>query len=320
MNVAFATPYPGKERHGRLVGLARLCRWCVKLASDAPKPEAQMTLTTYNQIPVPSFMYGTAWKKDATAHLVQSAVESGFKAIDTANQLIHYQEALVGEALQALAARGIPRDTLFLQTKFTPVNGQDHRTPYDASADLTTQVTQSFDSSLAHLHTDYVDSYVLHGPYSRWGLGASDREVWTAMEGLYRSGKTKMIGISNVTAEQLAQLCAQAAVKPMVVQNRCYAAQGWDQEVREICRTQAIVYQGFSLLTANREVLADPEVRAIAAKHRAGIAQVIFRFAMQIGMLPLTGTTNPQHMKEDLQAEAFTLSPEDIQRIETIGM
>jgi diketogulonate reductase-like aldo/keto reductase len=279
-----------------------------------------MTLTTYNQIPVPSFMYGTAWKKDATTQLVQLAVDAGFRGIDTANQLIHYQEALVGEALQALAARGISRDTLFLQTKFTPVNGQDHRTPYDASADLTTQVAQSFDSSLVHLHTDYVDSYVLHGPYSRWGLGASDREVWTAMEGLYQSGKAKMIGISNVTAEQLAQLCAQAAVKPMVVQNRCYAALGWDQEVREMCRTHNIVYQGFSLLTANRAVLADPEVRAVAVRHRAGIAQVIFRFAMQIGMLPLTGTTNPQHMKEDLQAEAFTLSPEEIGLISTIGV
>ena len=279
-----------------------------------------MTLTTYNHIALPSFMYGTAWKKDATACLVELAVDAGFRAIDTANQLIHYQEALVGEALQALAKQGIARDALFLQTKFTPVNGQDHRTPYDASADLTTQVRQSFQSSLSHLHTDYVDSYVLHGPYSRWGLGASDREVWTAMEGLYQSGKTKMIGISNVTAEQLAQLCAQAAVKPMVVQNRCYAALGWDQEVREICRTHGIIYQGFSLLTANRGVLSDPEMRAIAAKHRAGIAQVVFRFAMQIGMLPLTGTTNPQHMKEDVMAEAFTLSTEEIQRIETIGV
>jgi diketogulonate reductase-like aldo/keto reductase len=279
-----------------------------------------MTFTSYNDVPLPSFLYGTAWKKDATTQLVQVAVEAGFRGIDTANQLIHYQEALVGEALQALAVRGIPRDRLFLQTKFTPVNGQDHRTPYDASADLTTQVKQSFDSSLVHLHTDYVDSYVLHGPYSRWGLGASDREVWTAMEGLYQSGKAKMIGISNVTAEQLAQLCAQAAVKPMVVQNRCYAALGWDQEVREICRTHNIIYQGFSLLTANRGVFADPELRAIAARHSAGLAQVIFRFAMQIGMLPLTGTTNPQHMKEDLQAEEFTLSPEEIQLITTIGV
>jgi len=279
-----------------------------------------MPLTAYNHVQLPSFMYGTAWKKDATTRLVQLAVASGFKAIDTANQLIHYQEALVGEALQALEQKGIRRDSLFLQTKFTPVNGQDHRTPYDASADLATQVRQSFDSSLTHLHTEYVDSYVLHGPYSRRGLGNADREVWAAMEGLYRSGKTKMIGISNVTAEQLTQLCEQANVKPMVVQNRCYAALGWDKEVREICRAHGIIYQGFSLLTANGDVLADPEVRTIATRLGTGVAQVIFRFAMHIGMLPLTGTTSPQHMKEDLQAEQFALFTEEIHRIETIAL
>ena len=279
-----------------------------------------MTLTAYNNVSIPSFMYGTAWKKEATTQLVESAVAAGFAAIDTANQLIHYQEALVGEALQRLAKQGITRDRLFLQTKFTPANGQDHRTPYDPSADLTTQVKQSFDSSLTHLHTDRVDSYVLHGPYQRRGLGKADWEVWAAIEGLYDSGKTSMIGISNVTAEQLTALCAQAKHKPMVVQNRCYAALGWDKEVRDICRSHGIIYQGFSLLTANREVLAEAEVRGIAKKLGAGVAQVIFRFAMQIGMLPLTGTTNPQHMKEDLQAEQFSLTIEEIQRIEAIGM
>lgn len=279
-----------------------------------------MTLTAYNHVSLPSFMYGTAWKKEATAHLVQLAVMSGFRAIDTANQLIHYQEALVGEALQALEKQGIARESLFLQTKFTPLNGQDHRTPYDASADLTTQVKQSFASSLVHLHTAYVDSCVLHGPYGRRGLGNADREVWTAMEDLYRSGKTKMIGISNVTAEQVAQLCAEATVKPMVVQNRCYAALGWDKDVRELCRAHGVIYQGFSLLTANRDVLVDPEVRAMAKRLGTSPAQVIFAFAMQIGMLPLTGTTNPQHMREDLQAEQLSLSDEEIRRMETIGI
>ncbi|MGH8646913.1 MAG: aldo/keto reductase family protein [Gammaproteobacteria bacterium] len=279
-----------------------------------------MPLTAYNHVPIPSFMYGTAWKKEATTQLVQLAVASGFTAIDTANQPIHYQEALVGEALQALEKKWIRRDSLFLQTKFTPANGQDHRTPYDASADFATQVRQSFDSSLIHLCTEYVDSYVLHGPYQRRGLGEADWAVWAAMEGLYQSGKTKMIGISNVTAEQLTQLCEQATVKPMVVQNRCYAALGWDKEVREICRAHGIIYQGFSLLTANREVFADPAVRAIATRLGTSSAQIIFRFAMHIGMLPLTGTTSQQHMKEDLQAEQFALSPEEIQRIETIAL
>lgn len=279
-----------------------------------------MPLIASNHLPIPSLMYGTAWKKEATTRLVQEAVAAGFTAIDTANQLIHYQEALVGDALQTLAEQGVTRDRLFLQTKFTSVGGQDHRTPYDASADLTTQVRQSFASSLVHLRTDYVDSYVVHGPHGRRGLGDADWEVWAAMEALYRSGHAKMIGISNVTADQLALLCERATQKPMVVQNRCYAVMGWDAAVREICRTHGLIYQGFSLLTANGAVLADPAVRAIATRLGCGLAQVIFRFAMQIGMLPLTGTTNPRHMQEDLQAEQLVLSPDDLRRIETIAL
>jgi len=265
-------------------------------------------------------MYGTAWKKEATTKLVLQAVEAGFTAIDTANQLVHYDEARVGEALLQLAKQGIAREELFLQTKFTPINGQDHRLPYDASAAITTQVQQSFASSLEHLHTDYLDSYVLHGPYSRRGLGTEDWEVWTAIESLYDAGKTRMIGISNVTADQLTLLCMKATHKPMVVQNRCYAAFGWDKEVREICRTQHIIYQGFSLLTANRDVFINPEIRAIAARYEITLAQLIFRFAMQVDMLPLTGTTNPQHMKEDLQSDQFTLLSEEVRQIETIGL
>ncbi|MDR4463651.1 MAG: aldo/keto reductase [Nitrospira sp.] len=279
-----------------------------------------MPLTTYNHVSIPSFMYGTAWKKETTTGLVVQAVETGFTAIDTANQLVHYDEARVGEALLQLAEQGVTRDKLFLQTKFTPINGQDHRLPYDARASITTQVQQSFTSSLDHLHTDYLDSYVLHGPYSRRGLGAEDWEVWTAIEALYDAGKTKMIGISNVTADQLTLLCEKSKHKPMVVQNRCYAAFGWDKEVREICQPNDIIYQGFSLLTANREVFTDQGIRTMAAKYQTGLAQIVFRFSQQVGMLPLTGTTNPQHMKEDLECERFSLLPEEIAQIETIGL
>ena len=90
--------------------------------------------------------------------------------------------------------------------------------------------------------------------------------------------------------------------------------------MQEICRTEHIVYQSFSLLTANREVFVDPAVRAMAVKHGTGLAQIVFRFAMQIGMLPLTGTTNPQHMKDDLACDQFTLSPDELHAIETIGL
>jgi len=278
------------------------------------------TVTTYNGIDIPAFMYGTAWKKDATAQLVQLAVTSGFTAIDTANQLIHYQEALVGEALLALAEQGIPRNSLFLQTKFTPVNGQDHRTPYDPVAPVSSQVKQSFESSLEHLHTDYLDSFVLHGPYSRYGLGKDDWEVWTTMEELCNSGRTKMIGISNVSASQLTELCDKATIKPMIVQNRCYAAMAWDKEVRENCQTHGIIYQGFSLLTANQEVWRSSEVLDLAKQYSTGSIQIIFRYAQQIGMLPLTGTGNKQHMKEDLDIQHFSLTPDQISMIELLAV
>ena len=279
-----------------------------------------MALKTYNDISVPYFMYGTAWKKEATAGLVELAVESGFTAIDTANQLIHYEEARVGEALLALEKKGIKRDALFLQTKFTSLDGQGGRQPYDGAADLTTQVRQSFASSLDHLHMDYLDSYVLHAPFFRRGLSDADWEVWAAMAEFYRAGKTKMIGVSNISAAQLQELCDKAPVRPMMVQNRCFAVTGWDFHVRRICQEQGIIYQGFSLLTANRDVLADSALRAIAQRVGAGPAQVIFRFAMQVGMLPLTGTTNASHMKEDLRSDQFDLSAEELQQIEAIAL
>ena len=266
----------------------------------------------------PSFIYGTAWKKEATTALVRTAVTAGFKAIDTANQPRHYSEALVGDALAALASEGIPRNSLFLQTKFTPFNGHDHRIPYDPQADLVTQVNQSFESSLQNLKTDRVDSYLLHGPYSHPGLGREDWEVWGAIEAIYKSGKAGMIGISNVNALQLAALIDKAAVKPMAVQNRCFANRGWDRDVRKICRENGIMYQGFSLLTANPYVLQHPQVIAIARRLGVGTPQVVFRFAMQSGMVPLTGTTSLEHMKQDLTVYDFELTVNEVKLIESV--
>jgi diketogulonate reductase-like aldo/keto reductase len=266
----------------------------------------------------PSFVYGTAWKKNATADLVMAAVKAGFTAIDTANQPKHYDEPLVGTALKSLTGEGVARNSLFLQTKFTPLNGQDHRVPYDPEVSITEQVRQSFESSLRHLNTDYLDSYLLHGPYTYPGLGDEDWEVWEEIGRLYSSGRARMVGISNVNAMQLLDLIGQAKIKPMAVQNRCYASRGWDRQVREICRTHNIIYQGFSLLTANPYVLSHPGVVSIARRVGAHTTQVVFRFAMQIGMVPLTGTTSVQHMQEDLRAQEFELTPAELELIEAI--
>src|SRR5262245_13948076 len=96
--------------------------------------------------------------------------------------------------------------------------------------------------------------------------------------------------------EQLQTLCRQARVRPRFVQNRCYAVLGWDRGVREFCAANGLVYQGFSLLTANRQVMTRPELTRIAGRHGRTVAQIVFRFALDVGMVPLTGTTSADHM------------------------
>ncbi len=264
-------------------------------------------------------IYGTAWKEEATAGLVEKAVMAGFRGIDTANQKKHYREDYVGDALLALKDRGISREDLFLQSKFTYREGQDDRQlPYDPKADFMTQVRSSFGSTLKNLHTHYLDSYLLHGPRSGKKLTAGDWEVWSAMEELRKSGQTRLIGVSNVGLHHLTELCEKAKIKPEVVQNRCFAAEGWDLDVREYCLANGIVYQGFSLLTANPEVVADRRVTDIGRRLKVTPQQVIFSFAKQIGILPLTGTTDLEHMKEDLEAITIQLSGADIDAIKAL--
>lgn len=266
---------------------------------------------------VPPFLYGTAWKEGETQRLVELALEQGFRGIDTANQRRHYHEAAVGKGIAVAIAKGlVTRDDLFLQTKYTFQSGQDHRLPYDPKASIAIQVEQSFASSLEHLGTTIIDSYVLHGPTRNVGLAAADWEAWRAMEAIHDSGRARMLGVSNISLEQLQRLCQEARVRPRIVQNRCYASRGWDRGVREFCTANDMIYEGFSLLTANRDAMAHPEMARIAKRHGRTISQIVFRFALDIGMLPLTGTTNPENMRADLEVLDFRLEAEEVNRIE----
>src|SRR5262245_9117621 len=269
---------------------------------------------------VPEFLYGTAWKEDRTPALTEEALRAGFRGIDTANQRRHYFEAGVGQALAAAYRDGIvTRAELLRQPKFAYEGGQDHRLPYDPAAPLSTQVAQSMASSLEHLGTDHVDSYVLHGPAAGHGWTDADSEVWEAMRKERDAGRTRLLGVSNVSLRHLQQMMAAGAEPPAFVQNRCFARLGWDRAVRAFCQDQTIRYQGFSLLTANLEFLRDPRVTGIAARARVTVAQVVFRFAQVIGMLPLTGTSDAAHMKQDLAARDLSLSADEVRAIESLA-
>jgi diketogulonate reductase-like aldo/keto reductase len=213
----------------------------------------------------------------------------------------------------------VARDDLFLQTKFTYQPGQDHRLPYDPAATLSVQVAQSMASSLDHLGTDHVDSYVLHGPSSNHDWTDADAEVWEAMRKERDAGRTRLLGVGNVSLRHLQQMAAARAELPAFVQNRCYARIGWDRAVRSFCHEHKITYQGFSLLTANQEVLHHPLIASLAASANATPAQVVFSFARTVGILPLTGTSDAWHMKQDLASRDLTLPPDAVRAIESLA-
>ncbi|MBF0213327.1 MAG: aldo/keto reductase [Magnetococcales bacterium] len=265
----------------------------------------------------PMIIYGTAWKKDQTARLVEQAIGLGFRAIDTACQPKHYHEAGVGAAVALCVQRGLNRSELYLQTKFTPLPGQNpRRLPYDPEATIGEQVRQSFHASLTNLQTSYLDALLLHSPMP---TAAQTLEVWQVMEQLVQQGGVRQLGISNCyDLRQLRQLTDSATIKPAVVQNRFYAETRYDREIRAFCREHGMVYQSFWTLTANPHLLSHPILNALATTHRRTTAQILFRHLTQIGVTPLTGTTSPLHMREDLEIADFELTQEENQAIHAL--
>ena len=103
------------------------------------------------------------------------------------------------------------------------------------------------------------------------------------------------------------------------MQNRCYAKTGWDREVRAFCKTHGITYQGFSLLTANKTEMGKRAIQDAAARTGHSPAEIVFRFALSVGMLPITGTTDPAHMRFDLASARLELTPDELSEIERVS-
>jgi diketogulonate reductase-like aldo/keto reductase len=273
----------------------------------------------------PRILYGTAWKKDDTARLVSTAIGQGFRGFDTACQPKHYDEAGVGAGVAACLHGGVrgglhgglARADLYLQTKFTALSGQDpKRVPYDPKAPLVLQVAQSFDASLRNLQTDYVDGLILHSPLASAELTL---EVWRAFERLVDSGHVRQLGLSNCAQLPLLELLYGAArIKPAIIQNRFYAATGYDRELRSYCRRHQIVYQSFWTLTANPQLLGDSAIITLASKYHRTPAQVLCRYLTQTDIVPLTGTRSETHMREDLAIFEFELTEPECRSLEAL--
>jgi diketogulonate reductase-like aldo/keto reductase len=266
-----------------------------------------------------NWIYGTAWKEEKTSELTLTALKHGFRVIDTANQLKHYVESAVGNALlNFFNMCSVKREDIVLQTKFTYANSQDKRLPYDNKANIADQVEQSFFSSLDHLNTNYIDSYLLHSTFNTNDIATEDLEAWQAMENLYKKGYIKRLGISNISNKQLLKIYDYAEIKPAIVQNRCYAHTSWNASVRYTCKKLGIEYQGFSILSANLRLTRNIEFKNIVQKYKLTPAQVIYQVALKMGIKPLTGACNLDHLIENVNCMKTELSNEDVKKIEKL--
>ena len=276
------------------------------------------TFRTKAGIEIPNIIYGTAWKKERTADLVEMALLEGFRGIDTACQPRHYHEPGVGEGLERAYKSGIQREDVFIQTKFTSLSGQDlESVPYDPGTTLSDQVQESLEVSLENLRTPWIDSLVLHSPMNTW---PELQEVWSVVEGFVRDGTVRQVGISNCYDLKLLKMLIEwSEIPPAVVQNRFYGQTEYDLDLRRHCREKGIYYQSFWTLTANPHLLASETIKSIGQAHGKTPAQILFRFLQQQNVIILTGTTSATHMKEDLGIHQFSLSATEVESIDLLG-
>jgi len=218
----------------------------------------------------------------------------------------HYREDLVGEALSTLYTKhSIKREDLFIQTKFTPIGGQDQSKPlpYDPTTSIRTQVLTSLSASLSNLRTTYIDSYLLHSPFP---TVQETLEAWRTLMHIQDSGQAKLIGISNAyDTRLLGALSRERHVD--VVQNRWHEGNGWDRQVTEFCREVGTEYQSFWTLTGSPGLLKHWAVRTLAEKGCLTPEQVVYAFAMKEGVVPISGTTSELHMEEDVAVQSVEL-------------
>jgi diketogulonate reductase-like aldo/keto reductase len=274
-------------------------------------------VTSHSGVKMPKIIYGTAWKKDKTQKYVHQALVTGFRGIDTAGQPKHYDERLTGVAIEQFLNESkdeVKREDLFIQTKFSPADGQDkHNIPFDPSLPLKEQVHKSFQSSQKNLRVDVIDSYILHSPLKSYD---QTMEVWGAMEDLKNSGSARQIGISNIyDIDLLKKIWNNANTKPSVVQNRFDAYHNnFDVEIRKFCRDNNIIYQSFWTLTATKQkaILTSTEMNKLAHdNYKITPEQLLLKVVMNLGVVPLVGTTDQVHMKHDLDLLKIKIQDKD---------
>lgn len=261
----------------------------------------QENYTLNNGVKIPKVGFGT-WMIDdnAVVQAVQSALESGYRHIDTAQA--YENERGVGEALRT---SGLDRSAVFLTSKIAA----EHKT-YEAAA-------RSIDDSLEKLGLDVIDLMIIHAPqpwneFREADYDAGNVAAWRALEDAYKAGKVRAIGLSNFNQHDVENILAHAVIKPAVNQILAHIA-NTPMELIDYCKQNDILVEAYSPV-GHGELLRSPELKELAEKYQVSIPQLAIRYCLELGLLPLPKSANKAHIKNN-GALDFELAPEDVEKL-----
>lgn len=262
--------------------------------------------TTRDGIAIPKLALGT-WlmENEEAAKSVKAAIEMGYRHIDTAQAYGNEQGVAQGVRLS-----GVPRETLFLTSKVAA----EHKS-YREAAD-------SIDATLEKMGMDYMDMMLIHSPQPWAEVNQSDnryfeenKEVWRAMEDAHKAGKVRVIGVSNFLEEDIENLLTDSVVSPMVNQILAHVT-NTPFSLIDHCKEKDILVEAYSPI-AHGEVLKNREVADMAKKYHVSTAQLCLKYDLQLGMIVLPKTTNPDHMRSNAQLD-FVISDADMQLLKNL--
>jgi len=259
-----------------------------------------------NGIKIPKLGLGT-WMLDNTqaAQAVHEAVSMGYRHIDTAQAYLNETGVGVG-----IRTAGVERENLFITTKVA------------AEAKTYKEVTESIEESLAKLKLDYIDLLLVHSPQP-WDKFRDEeqryfeenRQVWSAMEAAYESGKVKAIGLSNFQRDDIENILSTCNVKPMVNQILAHVS-NTPFELITFCQTNEILVEAYSPI-AHGAILKNETIKKIADKYDVTVAQLCLRYNLQLGLVVIPKTSNPDHMKNNGDLD-FVINATDMHLLKTI--
>lgn len=264
------------------------------------------TVKLVNGVDVPRLALGT-WliDDDKAADAVRAAIKLGYRHIDTAQA--YGNEKGVGEGVRA---SGVDRKEIFITSKVAA----EHKTYEEAAAGI--------NKTLATMGLDYIDMMIIHSPQPWTEVNQSDnryiegnREAWRALEDAYKAGRIRAIGVSNFIREDIDNLWEGCEIKPMVNQVLCHIS-NTPLDLIEYCQSKGIIMEAYYPV-AHGEAMKNEKIAEMADKYGVSIPQLCIRYDIQLGMVVLPKTANPEHMKTNADVD-FVISDEDMELLKNV--